>query len=338
LSHHQTGKNGFILRVVLVALVLSLPASAGSKETAGPLSLRLSPCDVSLLGKGSFRNFQIPELEPVTEYGSFFGLKITLKIQGGWNTFTGSDIKTGIDGMYDSGAAAIYASGVPIIENDMNTTRGGIEAGGDLIYALTPRLGIGVGMAKASAWDDSHLLFTVETIMDPGTFHSSPHVSVTTLRAGLFYSWPFAPSLAISLRAGTAYYSAEYTCSLGCNTGFLKDGIIYASYLQNARAKQLGFEGGLGFEFNPNPFVAVFIEVQGRSAKIHNLEGEESSAFFQDNRLQESTASGPVYFIGTIPTPKLDIIPSNEAVPDDAHSATLDFSGFTYLVGLKFRL
>ena len=52
----------------------------------------------------------------------------------------------------------------------------------------------------------------------------------------------------------------------------------------------------------------------------------------------ESTASGPVYIIGTVPTPKLDIIPSDEAVPDDAHSATLDFSGFTYLVGLKFRL
>lgn len=337
MSHHQTGKNGSILRIVFTALVLSQPALAECKENAASTPLRLSPRDVSLLGKGSFLNFQIPELEPVVEYGSFFGLKITLKIQGGWNAFSGGDIKKGIDGMYDNGVAAFSASGVPIVENDRASGRGGIEVGGDLIYAVTPRFGIGIGAARASAWKESHLLFQ-QGPLDPGSFQSRPHVAVSTLRAGMFYSWPFSGLLAISVRGGPAFYSAEYTSVLGCNIGFLKDGLIYTSYFQKAGAKQLGFEGGLGLEFTPNPFVAIFFEVQGRYAKINDVEGDEEAVFFQDNQSQESASSGPVYIVDTAPNVQLDIIPPDEAVPGNARKATLDFSGFTYLAGLKFRL
>jgi hypothetical protein len=187
-------------------------------------------------------------VEPVTEYGSFFGLKITLRLQGGWNAFSGGDIKKGIDGMYDNGVAYLLDTGYPTIENARDSGRGGIEAGGDLIYAITPRFGIGIGMARTSAWKESHFL------LDSGSFRSWPRVKVSALRAGLFYSLPFAGSLAISIRGGPAYYSAEYSCVLGFSGGFLRDGLIYTSYSQDASAKRLGFEGGLGFEFNPlNP-------------------------------------------------------------------------------------
>jgi hypothetical protein len=153
----------------------------------------------------------------------------------------------------------------------------------------------------------------------------------------MFYSFPFAGLLAISVRGGPALYSAEYSCSLGCSYGFILDGLIHTSYSQEASAKRLGFEGGLGIEFTPNPFVAIFVEVQGRYAKIRDLEGEEAATFYQ-NGYRQSADSGPVYLVDTDAYPELDIIPSDEAVPGTARKATLDFSGVSFLAGLKFRL
>ena len=324
-SSHKIKKNGFIWGAVFLAFVLLMPTPAGSEENR------------SLLKKGSTRNSQAPELEPVTEYGSFFGLKITLKLQGGWNTFSGGDLKKGIMGMYDNGVASMSADGVPIVENARVSNRGGLEVGGDLIYAVTPRFGIGIGMAGVSAWKESHLLFE-HPPWGPGSFQSRPRVKVSTLRAGLFYSMPFAGMLALSVRGGPALYSAECSCVLGGNSGFLRDGLIHTSYSQEASAKQLGFEGGFGLEFTPNPFVAIFVEVQGRYAKIRGLEGEEEATFFQDNQYRQSVDSGPVYIVDTAACPELDIIPSGDDVPGNARKATLDFSGVSFLAGLKFRL
>jgi hypothetical protein len=154
----------------------------------------------------------------------------------------------------------------------------------------------------------------------------------------LFYSLPFAGSLAISIRGGPAYYSAEYNCVLGYTGGFLRDGLIHTSYSQDARAKKLGFEGGLGFEFNPNPFVAIFFEVQGRSAKIGNLDGDEAATYFQDFEFRESAGSGPVYIVDTAVNPQLDIVPAGGTVPSGARKASLNFSGVSLLAGLKLRL
>jgi opacity protein-like surface antigen len=282
-------------------------------------------------------DFQAPELEPVKEYGAFFGLKITLKILGGWNTFSGGDIKTGIEGMYDNGVDYIIASGIPVLSNVKAPNKGGIEVGGDLIYAVTPRFGIGVGMAGLSAWKESHFLFNYD-FFGPGTFQVRPRVKVKALRASLYYSLPFAGILAVSIRGGPAFYSAKYTSSIGSGVGFLRDGLIHTSYTQEASSKKWGFEGGLGLELTPNPFVAIFLEVQGRQAKIGDFEGEETATFFQDGQNRRTTLSGPVYIVDTAGKPQLDISPVNEAVPGNARGATLNFSGITYLAGLKFRL
>lgn len=330
-------KEAIVPGAILLALACLLLTPARSEENPGRTALRLSPPDVRRLDEGSLWCSQVPEMEPVTEYGSFFGLKITLKLEGGWNTFSGDDIRKGIMGMYDNGVDFISASGVTNLSNERNASRGGLEVGGDLIYALTPRFGIGVGMAGITAWEESHLVYMQPPLVT-GTFQSRPRVRVSTLRAGLFYSFPFAGRLAVSVRGGPAYYSVEYSCAEGCTGGFLRDGLTYTSYSQEARAKKWGAEGGLGLEFNPNRFVAIFLEVQGRYANISGLEGDETAAFYQDGQYRQSAGSGPVYLVETTANPQLDIIPSGGNVPGGAGRATLDFSGVTFLAGLKFRL
>ncbi len=336
-SSHQTGKTGSILGVIFAAFVFLLPTPAGSKDTDDPTALRLSPRDISRLKKESFWNFQAPGLEPIAEYGSFFGLKITLKLQGGWNTFPGGEVENGILGLYDNAAAAISSSGTSIVENVRESSHSGIEASGDLIYSLTPRFGIGIGAARINAGKRSQLVF-LDAESWPQVLRIDPEIKVSAFRAGLFYSLPFAGLLAISVHGGPALYSAEHSFSLGGSASFLRQGLVHTGYFQKATAKQIGFEGALGFEFNANRFVCIFVEVQGRYAKIDDLEGDERADFIQDNRLQSSAEAGPVYFLDTGAYPELDIIPSGGAVPGSAHQAMLDFSGVSILAGLKLRL
>ena len=334
-SRHKNHTNELITSILISFLVFLLSPPAGGEENAGAAELRLFPRDVSLLKTGSLRNSQMPELEPISKYGSFLGLKITLKLEGGWNTSSGGDVKRGIKGMYDNAADAVFASGLPVTDDVRGSYNGGIEAGGDLIYCITPLFGIGVGAAWLGTGKESHLIFR-QGDFQYSSLQMRPRTRFSVLRASMFYSFPFAGRLAVSVRGGPALYSAHYNYSMGGSATFIRNGLVHRSYSQDVKAKQMGFEGGLGFEFNPNPFVAIFVELQGRYAKIGGLEGTEEAAFYQGGQLQRSVNSGSVYLVETAANPELDILLSEEA--GSARKATLDFSGLSILAGLKFRL
>ena len=355
-SRHQNPKNGFIFAVLFGVLVFLLPPMAESEDRAlaslwpysaspflstGSTGFQFFPRKFSLLKKGNFWNSQIPEMEPVEAYGSFFGLKITVRLQGGWNTFAGGDVEKGIGGLYDNAVAAISASDLPIMQNRRESSHAGLEAGGDLIYCLTPRLGIGIGLAKVKAGKDSHVAFQ-QASYGPDNLRMWPEIRVTSLRAGLFYSFPFAGWLGISVHGGPALYSAKYSCSMGVESGgysavLVQHGLINTGYFQKARAKQMGFEGGVGFEFNPNPYFAIFVEAQGRYARITGFEGEEETGFYRMAQYQRSVKKGSVYIGREAVYPQLDIIPPESTVPGSARKATLDFSGVSFLAGIKLR-
>lgn len=319
---HRARKLRLIFGMVFCVLVF-LPAAAKGED------------EESLLENRIFRHAQIPEMEPIETYGAFFGLKITLKIEGGWNAFPGGDIERGITGMYKNAVDAVAATSFPVLEDVRGSAHGGIEVGGDLIYCLTPLFGIGVGAARMGAGKESHLLYR-RAGADFGSMQIWPRIRVSAFRAGLFYSLPFAGRLAVSFRGGPALFLARYDCALSSSLGFLRDGLIHTYYSQNAKASQPGFDGGIGLEFNPNPFVAIFIEAQGRYARIRGFEGDEEATFLQSAQVQRTSQTGPVYFVETVTRPQLDILPPGEA--GSARKATLDFSGASILVGLKFRL
>jgi hypothetical protein len=252
-SRHKNHTNEIITSILISFLVFLLPPPAGSEENEGAADLRLFPRDVSLLKTGSLRNSQMPELEPISTYGSFLGLKITLKFEGGWNASSGGDIKRGIKGMYDNAADAVFASGLAVLDDVRGSYNGGLEVGGDLVYCITPLLGIGIGAARVSSGKESHLIFRAEDLQY-SSLQMRPRTRISVLRAGLFYSFPFAGHWAVSVRGGPALYSAHYNYSMGGSASFVRNGLVHMSYSQDAKAKQMGFEGGLGLEFNPQPF------------------------------------------------------------------------------------
>lgn len=302
---------------------------------------RFSLNHVHLLGKIVSRNSRMPKLEPVETYGSLFGLKITLQLKGGWNVFSGGDIENGIGGMYDNAVHMISVTGVPITQNQKESNHAGLEASGDLIYCITPRFGIGIGASRIKAGKESVLIYEV---MSPQyeSLRTRPEIKVTALRLGLFYAFPFADWLAISVHGGPALYSAKYIYNMAITSGSYSLDVVWRGYLptglyQEARAKQVGLEGGVGFEFNVNPFVALFVEALGRYARIGGFEGEKKTSTYINFRPQVLTQAGSLYFMPSDKYPLLNIIPPEGSVAETARKATLDFSGFSFSAGLKLR-
>jgi hypothetical protein len=278
----------------------------------------------------------MPELEPVETYGAFFGLKITLQLKGGWNTFPGGDIEKGIAGMFDNAFHLISASGTPIVETRKESNHAGLEFGGNLYYCITPCFGIGIGASRISAGKDSVIIYRATESTDV-ELRSQPMIKVTVLRLGMFYAFPFAGRLAISVHGGPALYFAKYiydlilvSPSVGWgDVGYIEPLPTRTGLCQEAAAKQLGLEGSLGFEFNANPFVAIFLEVLGRYARIGRFEGEEKTTAYQ--------RSGSLHYVDTDQYPLLNIIPPEGADAGSGREATLDFSGFSLSAGLKLR-
>ncbi|MGB7296105.1 MAG: hypothetical protein WBC70_10995 [Candidatus Aminicenantales bacterium] len=366
-SYHLKKKMVSLSGMILAVLVLLWPQQAGSAENGEQVltfsaakaiaglnfdredselltlstSLWFSLGNVHALGKMVLRNAQMPELEPVETYGSFFGLKVTLQLKGGWNTFSGGDLERGLGGVYDYAADVIARSWVPILQNEKGKNRAGLEFGGDLIYCITPRFGIGIGASKTTTARESVLLFEINS-PDYDSLRMRPEIKISVLRLGLFYAYPFAGRLAISVHGGPALYSAKYSFSMRITSGGYGLAAVWYGFLpmawyQEAEAKKIGLEGGVGFEFNANPFVAFFVEALGRYARVDGFEGEEEVARYQNFRYQVVNSQGPVYFVPAGKYSRLDIIPREGTVGASARKATLDFSGFSFSAGLKLR-
>lgn len=337
-SNNDKKSTGFSPAAAIAGLSFDAVPSVANAASAGP---RFSLRGLCSPGKNSSSGSQVPDLEPVEAYGSFFGVRLTLQIKGGWSAFSGGDIENGVGGMYEKAVDLIAADGAVITQSRKNSNTAGLEFGGDLIYCITPRFGVGVGLSNINAGKESALFFEIRG-PDYERMNLRPRIKVSVLRFGLFYAIPFAGRLAISVHGGPALYSARYSYNTNITVGSYGMPVIQAGFLpmglyQEASAKQLGLEGGIGFEFNANPFVAFCLEALGRYARIDGFEGLEEATLYQDYRRQVLTQEGSLYLLNTNNYPLLDIVPPEGSAGEAARKASLDFSGFSFTAGLKLR-
>jgi len=312
-NHNLTNRNAFILFLLSAGLLSLLPRCAESAD--------------------------IREGKKGEKYGAFFGLKISLKLRGGWNIFSGADLDPGSRGLYDQAVDDLSSRGLIIIRNEKRSNHSGFEAGGDLIYSLTPRFGIGVGAGSVHAKRGNLLVYGEQEMWDD-LLRATPLFETRSLRLGAFYTFPLSSLLAISVNGGPALYFAEYKLNIGI-TSYESEMAYYNLFLkqfyQEAKARRLGFEGGIGFEFTANPFTVFFLEAVGRYGKISGFKGREETTFYQDGRLQTSAEEGDLYFAQTGKSPILEIIPGEPSGALSARKATFNVSGVSFFAGLKLR-
>jgi len=287
--------------------------------------------DVQVLKEKISKEMDFWEVEP--EF--FRGIGLSVKLSGGLSYFGSGDIDRGTSGFFDSAANSLSAAGY-LLDKRKNPFHTGIEASGDIIYSISSRIGIGLGVDYIYATVNNLLIVMGKELPTEEQISSSPKINAVPIRLGLFFKFPLHRLFSISLCGGPSLYLTEYSYAL--NT-LWED---MTSISQEAKAKSFGFHGGIGVEVNLNRRAVFFIEGLGRYAKISNFEGEEKTIefVFEEKYVGNYIATkekGKLYYMEDGQYPYLAICKEEPSGFKNMRKATFDLSGVSLRAGLIIK-
>ncbi len=191
------------------------------------------------------------------------GIGFSLKVYGGMNYARIGDINEALQGTTD------YYKDLPNvdIEEDLGPVHWGLDFGGELVINFTPRVGIGLG--------GGYIQVSRETVIDviwegsPYKDTADPKATIIPLTFSVHLGLPLGNIISLALNAGAGYY-------LGTIQWHYSWDSEYHDYEENWKAKSntIGFQGGLGLEFNLSRNMALLVEGFGRYAKLKSLQGD----------------------------------------------------------------
>lgn len=273
-----------------------------------------------------------PSQPPVYQPSPGPGVGFGLKLSGGMGYLSVGDLNTGFQGEND------YLGELPgDIEGQYELLHWGYDFGGEIIIYPIPELGIAVGagyiqVSKESLIKYSGFFFPDETLV-------APKISVIPITLGIYYSMPLASGVNLIVNGGAGYYLGQLSWDMDYS-GFLSE---YKDTFKGTKGT-IGFQGGLGFEFEFSPNVAFVLEGCGRYAKLKDIVGDFKRAGtgmmgpFEESG--EYTMWYYEFLIGTEYYPQTHF---DEEEPYDppyfrnVRKAEIDLSGFSVRAGFKFR-
>jgi len=265
------------------------------------------------------------------ENSEHHGIGLSLKFTGGWNIFSDGDIDKGTKGLFEQNAEAISSLGYEVAEKKILPFHSGYDLAGEIVYNLKTRMGIGLRVGYMQAKPQSTLRYYRLDYL-PYLMWSLPNLSAVSCRLGLHYAFPIHQVLTICLKGGPELHFVNYKYTLSSTTLESMDEIN-----QNTNAKGLGFNGSIELEFSINPIVAMLLEVQGRYAKINSFQGKETLYQWRNFQSSVSEKNGFLYYLDGEEYPKLQILPEESSGNKNARKAVFDFTGVSFVGGLKFR-
>lgn len=285
----------------------------------------ISAADVEVTQKPA----EAPDLweVPSTEYR---GTGINVRIGGGYLFFSGGDIHSGTAGMFEQAAAVISSLGDTIEEKNEPPFHSGYNLTAEITYSLSRKLGVGLRLDYMAASPESHVRFA------PGSgvsydMWSMPDMSVIALRPGIYYDHPLNRRLTFLLNGGPVVYFTSYSYNLQFPRLDAQHDIQ-----QNLKATTLGVQGGAGLEFGLNDRSALYVEAQGRYARITNLKGEEQTYTLVNKQSVGTTVNGYLYYEDSGGYPSLRVL-ANEPAGANIHRAVLDLSGIGVSAGFRIK-
>jgi hypothetical protein len=264
--------------------------------------------------------------------GEFLGAGLSLRLSGGPVLFAGGDFETGIAGMFDRTAGMAESYDAVTEDFDESPIGRGLDLAADIVYRLTRRWGLGVRLEYWKADPDSFIRFHYGSLMKSYTAWTSTRTSVLALGAGVYYERPLGPAWSLAFRGGPALYYADFFSTRDLVHPAGEDALTV-----DASALGFGAQAGLAFEWRLHRRAALFVEAQGRLARISGFEGEESHLWSLNLQSWREKTSGTVYLEQGEGPPRL--IVREEGSPDasGARKAALDLSGFGLAVGFRIR-
>jgi hypothetical protein len=265
--------------------------------------------------------------------------RFSFRLQGGWTYILGGDVNRGTKAFFDPGAWEVSSGGY-------RGVHGGYEFGGDIIFALTPRLGIGIGggYVQISRYSQMSLLPGFPSWYH-GLISSDTKLSAIPIRAGVYLNLPWRGKFNILADLGLSYYfkSAYNNESMRL---FFSDGDTYSFLIITTRAENkefpIGFNAGISLEYELGHNYYLFLGVQTRYARFRGWTGR--SMLLDNSEPPLSEYEGGKLYYEVVPelagAPRLLVV--QESPPDgpggEPRQAAIDFSGVSLQFGIRIRL
>ena len=260
------------------------------------------------------------------EESDFFkGIGLTVKVSVGFNHIAAGEINDGIRGVVDYYKDLMSYWGQSF-DREIEPFHSGFDFGADAIYSLTSHIGIGLGLSYVQWGNKSWLLLA--DVNYPRRFDSTPRVKALPVRLGAFVTLPIFRKINVTFNAGPTYYFVRYIYNMS-----------YSPYavVQKASGRGLGFHGGIGLELEWNSRSTLFIEYQGRHAKLNTFEGTEEKIIFGDRLKEEGPLCCMEYMEGTEIGRRLVVCNEEMLSNPNVKKAEFDLGGFAIRVGVKVK-
>ena len=308
----------------LGTLAWAAPAGTGDRPVAPGLNFLFDKDAFAVLGS---------QAEPA---GPGAVSKFSLKLYGGYNYMLAGDVNDGATFYFDL-VDYYVAEGGGSATGGYKPLHGGYNFGGDLIYQITPSLGIGVGAGYMRSTANSLLTYTEDLMSVDIT--ADAMLSAIPLRLGLFLDVPMGGKLNLTANAGAAYYlGLKLDATQGLE--FSADEWMRQNVTGTERSgADIGFHGSLGLEYKFSPKMGFFVEAVGRYAKFKNfttVTGTSESA----GGLPPDTTEGVLYIVSeTIGTQELTMFAVSDTPPTGVtfREPKFDLSGFSLQAGIRIH-
>ncbi len=265
--------------------------------------------------------------------------RFSLRLQGGWAYVSAGDVNPGTQAYFDWNEAFWGESYF-----GYRTVHNGIELGGDLIFDLTPRLGLGIGGGYMTFSRASRISLYIPDVIGPyAGLRVKPTLSAVPIRLGLYLTLPLTRTFNFHADGGPSFYfRARYRDTWRTNLVQMEtdSGYVDITTLAEKNNAPIGFQGGIGFEYKLSPKLFLCLDARGRYARFRGWRG--SSVLESDIRTPFSE-QGILYY-ESVPmlsgAPRVIMVQSDP--PDgpggEPRQAVIDFSGVSLQLGFRIRL
>jgi tetratricopeptide (TPR) repeat protein len=266
---------------------------------------------------------------------------LRVKLYGGYSLLSPKDVNDGVDGFFE--LLELYAaSGGGSTSGGYSPLNSGINFGADLIFQLTPKIGVGIGAGYLQTSKTSQMTATL-----PGGelyVTGTPKLSAMPIRLALFLTFPLGEKLSLTADAGAAVYAGlklDASQRLENNTGQWETTSLKAS--RTSLSGNLGFQGSLGIDYAFSQKMGFFIEAVARYARFKNfaaatgisessgggLETDEGKIYLETNTAP-GIGSWSRFIVSADP-------PIDEPPNTEYREPKFDLSGFSLQAGIRIR-
>ena len=260
--------------------------------------------------------------------------RFAFKAYGGVNYLSG--------GEYDKGAVGFGQTWFTMLQllglspsGAFASAHWGMDFGGDFIFQVTPDIGVGLGVEYISASNTSSIKYTPAVTGLNYSWKSTPNA--IPIKATFYYFLPTGGNLKFFFNAGLGYYFAK----ANYETEFYALIAPPAKAVSDTSGGGLGFHGGIGMEVGLSPMISLIVEARGRYASFSNFTGSAAWTFPLGGATAFTDSNAKLWYTDydylSLGTQGWLWTASITPAGTSPHQASVDFSGFSFLLGFVFH-